>query len=175
MASLTADQRRLPKLGAELYDAPDSSQFLFFTVTWEGTPNGSVVVGNYAVDPYTGDVWSAVIGCHEEKNKRLKGAPSSSTRTLGPSVRQSESSATENRSVRFCEACRPFSARNLSLLLRRWWSWGLGKFRIINRNIQLHLLNLNHGSSTRLGNRPLEWRLHAALIAIVGVINLRGI
>jgi hypothetical protein len=29
-------------------------------------------VGNYAVDPYTGDVFSATIGCHEEKNKNLQ-------------------------------------------------------------------------------------------------------
>jgi hypothetical protein len=72
MASLSAEQRLLPKLGAEQYAAPDSSKFVFFTVTWEGTPNGSVVVGNYAVDPYTGDVFSAVIGCREEKNKRLR-------------------------------------------------------------------------------------------------------
>jgi hypothetical protein len=71
MASLTAEQRRLPKLEAEQYDAPGSSKFLFFAVTWEGTPKGSVVVGNYAVDPYTGDVFSATIGCYEEKNKRL--------------------------------------------------------------------------------------------------------
>jgi len=28
-------------------------------VSWAGTPNGSVVVGNYAVDPNTGDVFSA--------------------------------------------------------------------------------------------------------------------
>jgi hypothetical protein len=62
----------LPKLEAEQYDAPDSSKFLFFTVTWEGRPKGSVVVGNYAVDPYTGDVFSATIGCYEEKNKRLQ-------------------------------------------------------------------------------------------------------
>jgi len=34
--------------------------------------DGSVVVGNYAVDPYTRDVFSATIGCYEEKNKRLE-------------------------------------------------------------------------------------------------------
>ena len=72
MASLTAEQRRLPKLEAEQYDAPDPSKFFFFTVTWKGTPKGSVVVGNYAVDPYTGDVFSATTGCYEEKNKRLQ-------------------------------------------------------------------------------------------------------
>jgi hypothetical protein len=72
MASLTAQQRRLPKVEAEPFAPPNPSRFLFFTVTWEGTPNGSVVVGNYAVDPYTGDVFSSTMSCYEEKNKRLK-------------------------------------------------------------------------------------------------------
>lgn len=71
MASLSEEQRRLPKAEAEQFDTPTASKFLFFTVSWEGTPKGSVVVGNYAVDPYTGDVFSAVIECKEEKNKRL--------------------------------------------------------------------------------------------------------
>jgi hypothetical protein len=72
LASLTPEQKRLPKVGAEQYDDPNSTKFLFFTVFWEGTPKGSVVVGNYAVDPYTGDVFSATIGCEEEKNKNLQ-------------------------------------------------------------------------------------------------------
>lgn len=73
LAALNAQQRRLPKLGAESTDAPNSpSAFLYFTVVWEGTPNSSVVVGNYAVDPRTGDVFSATIECHEEKNKLLR-------------------------------------------------------------------------------------------------------
>jgi len=74
MASLTAQQRRLPKVEAEHFDDPEnpSPKFWIFTVVWEGTPNGSVVVGNYAVDPYTGDVFSATRECDEVKNKRLK-------------------------------------------------------------------------------------------------------
>jgi len=72
MASLSAQQRRLPKVGAEPFADPNTSRFLFFTVTWEGTPNGSVVVGNYAVDLETGDVFSATMSCYEEKNKRLE-------------------------------------------------------------------------------------------------------
>lgn len=71
MASLSDEQRRLPKVEAEQFDAPYASKFLFFTVSWEGTPKGTVVVGNYAVDPFTGDVFSAVIECKMEKNKRL--------------------------------------------------------------------------------------------------------
>lgn len=72
MASLTAQQSRLPKVEADSFAPPSPSRFLFFTVTWEGTPNGSVVVGNYAVDPYTGDVFSSTMSCYEEKNKRLE-------------------------------------------------------------------------------------------------------
>jgi hypothetical protein len=72
IASLTPKQRRLPSLGVEPYRVPAPSKFLFLTVTWAGMPNGSVVVGNYAVDPYTGDVFSATSACQEEKNKHLK-------------------------------------------------------------------------------------------------------
>jgi hypothetical protein len=71
MASLTPKERRLPSLGVDPYDDPNS-KLLFVTVTWAGTPNGSVVVGNYAVDPYTGDVFSATMACHEERNKKLE-------------------------------------------------------------------------------------------------------
>jgi|SRR5580658_5770595 hypothetical protein len=72
LASLTPEQTGLPSLGADPYNDPSTSKFLFFTVTWAGTPNGSVVVGNYAVDPHTGDVFSATIGCEEEKNENLR-------------------------------------------------------------------------------------------------------
>jgi hypothetical protein len=74
MASLTAEQRRLPKVEAEHFNNPanPSSKFLIFTVVWEGLPNGSVVAGMYAVDPYTGDVFFANSECDEVKNKRLE-------------------------------------------------------------------------------------------------------
>jgi hypothetical protein len=73
MASLTKEQRRLPKVEAEQYGPPEtSSKFMNFTVTWEGTQDGSIVVGVYAVDSYTGDVFSATLGCYEFKNRRLK-------------------------------------------------------------------------------------------------------
>ena len=71
LASLTPKQRRLPSLEADPYKDP-KSKFLFYTVTWAGTPNGSVVVGNYAVDPDTRDVFSATAACDEEKNKNLQ-------------------------------------------------------------------------------------------------------
>ena len=71
IASLTSKERRLPSLAVDPSDDP-TSKFIFVTVTWAGTPNGSVVIGNYAVDPYTGDVFSATVACHEEKNKHLE-------------------------------------------------------------------------------------------------------
>lgn len=71
LASLTAQQRRLPSLEADPYNDPHS-KFFFYTVTWAGTPNGSVVVGNYAVDPRTGDVFSATMACDEIKNTKLE-------------------------------------------------------------------------------------------------------
>ncbi len=74
LASLTAKERRLPKVEAEHFDDPDnpSPKFLIFTVVWEGLPKGSVVAGMYAVDPYTGDVFEANKECSEVKNKRLE-------------------------------------------------------------------------------------------------------
>ena len=61
----------MPSLGVDLFDDP-SSKFLFAAVTWAGTPEGSVVVDNYAVDPRTGDVFIAAAECDEVKNERLR-------------------------------------------------------------------------------------------------------
>jgi hypothetical protein len=72
LASLTPEQKRLPSLGAEPYNDPNTSQFLFFTVYWAGAPNGSAVVANLAVDPNTGDVFSATMSCKEEQNGNLR-------------------------------------------------------------------------------------------------------
>jgi len=72
LASLTPEQSRLTKLNVLPYDSPEKSIFWFFTITWAGTPTGSVVVGNYAVDPYTGDVFSASSASYEYKSAKLQ-------------------------------------------------------------------------------------------------------
>lgn len=79
IAALTPTQRQLPGLEAELGEAAAEpgevkgpSRLWFIMVVWEGLPEGSVMVGNYEVDPYTGDVFSATMECKEEKNRRLK-------------------------------------------------------------------------------------------------------
>jgi hypothetical protein len=81
-------QKRLPGIQAEQYNDPESARFWFFTVMWAPPADwsGSVVVGNYAVDPRTGDVWSATMSCMEESNRHL-GALQRHLRTdLGLSV-----------------------------------------------------------------------------------------
>lgn len=88
LKALTAEQKRLPGLGAQQYQDPNSSRFFFFTVTWAAGPGQSVVVGNYAVDPYTGDVWSAVVGCEELRNRALQVLQGRVRQSLGLSEAQ---------------------------------------------------------------------------------------
>lgn len=72
LASLTPKQRQLPSVETDPYGNPKFPRFLFFSVTWGKTANGSEVVGSYAVDLFTADVFSATAYCHEEKNKNLE-------------------------------------------------------------------------------------------------------
>ena len=72
LAGLPMSQRSLPGLGADQYDDPNAMRFLFFIVTWAAHEGQSVVVGNYAVDPYTGDVWSATESCDEVQTRKLE-------------------------------------------------------------------------------------------------------
>jgi hypothetical protein len=80
MASLTPLERNAPGVGIELpdkgpndmvsYQVSDKPRFLLFHVTWNAT-EGSDLIGWYAVDIYTGDVFNAVSGCDEHHNKKL--------------------------------------------------------------------------------------------------------
>ena len=73
IAALTSKQRQLPGLEAELGEPASPSRFLLIMVVWEGLPEGgSVMVGNYEIDTYTGDVFSATMECKEETNRRIK-------------------------------------------------------------------------------------------------------
>jgi hypothetical protein len=74
MASLNAKQRRLPKVEPDFADSEEStsSRFRLSTVVWQGKPEGSVVVGTYWVDLYTGDIFSGRLSCEEKSNKRLR-------------------------------------------------------------------------------------------------------
>lgn len=71
LASLPSSSRHLPKLGIDVQIDTQYPRFYIASVTWAGAPNGSVVVGSYEVDRYTGDVWDAVQECHEESTPAL--------------------------------------------------------------------------------------------------------
>ena len=46
--------------GLDEYTNSYFPQFYFFEATWDN-PNGSPIIGHYAVDPRTGDVWDAIV------------------------------------------------------------------------------------------------------------------
>src|SRR5579863_4484350 len=50
----------LPGFGLEQAQTNHLSGFIIFDATWDN-PNGSVVIGHYAVDLMTGDVWNAIV------------------------------------------------------------------------------------------------------------------
>lgn len=60
----------LPKFGLDSYRDPDFPDFYFFEATWDN-PQGSVVIGHYAVDSRTGDVWDGVV-CREIQTRSLR-------------------------------------------------------------------------------------------------------
>ncbi len=64
LAGLPSTAKYLPKFGLDHFPEQDSSQFYFFTASWDN-PAGSVVYGNYAVDKVTADVWNAAVACEE--------------------------------------------------------------------------------------------------------------
>ncbi|MDR2013838.1 MAG: hypothetical protein LBQ20_12610 [Rhodanobacter sp.] len=92
LASLTPEQRRLPNLqflssdkdneNISSYEEPKNPRFLTFNVIWDGTPDGSIEVGFFDVDVYTGDVFSGTAGCYEYKNKKLEALQKQVRRSL---------------------------------------------------------------------------------------------
>lgn len=70
LEALPLKTRHLPKFGLERY--PEEKGYYFFSAMWAGEPNGSVIIGHYAVDPSTGDVWSATEECKEESTPALR-------------------------------------------------------------------------------------------------------
>ena len=72
-AAIPAKLKRLPAFQIDdVYHDPNSQRFDFFQALWTGLPNGSVVVGSYAVDPATGDVFDAVSSCNELSTASLR-------------------------------------------------------------------------------------------------------
>ena len=72
VAALPTKTKQLPEFGIEQFGEDQHSQFYFLTAYWQGAPNGSMIIGNYAVDPSTGDVWDAVMECSELNTRALR-------------------------------------------------------------------------------------------------------
>jgi hypothetical protein len=80
-ASLTPEALRLPNIqilstdenseDISSYADRNHPRFLIFNVIWDGTPDGSVEIGFYAVDIYTGDVFDPTSSCPKYNNKKL--------------------------------------------------------------------------------------------------------
>jgi hypothetical protein len=58
--------------GATLTNSPRAfdPDFYFFTATWPN-PTGSPIIGYFAVNPWTGDVWNAA-GCEHPTSKSIE-------------------------------------------------------------------------------------------------------
>ena len=65
LAALPSKTKQLPKFELGGGDDPLYPHFYVFQALWAGAPNGSVVVGHYAVDKTTADVWNSVMACDE--------------------------------------------------------------------------------------------------------------
>jgi hypothetical protein len=76
-----AGSTKLAGLGIESATNPLFPDFYFFDVNWNN-PNGSVVVGHYAIDRKTGDVWSSVV-CREFTSPALKRLQEAVRRRIG--------------------------------------------------------------------------------------------
>lgn len=77
-----AGATKLPGFGLSAYKDPYFPEFYFFEATWDNTGEGSVVIGHYAVDPRTGDVWDAVV-CEELDSPSLRKLQQATRKRLG--------------------------------------------------------------------------------------------
>ena len=68
-AATTAKQRNLP--GFQLDPEGLRDGLYVFDGIWAGLPNGSVMVGFFAVDRITGSVWNPVLECHQIRTPAL--------------------------------------------------------------------------------------------------------
>jgi hypothetical protein len=86
-AALPRYTHRLRGLEFEQFEG-SSNRFYFFTATWAAPEKSSVVVGNYAVDPFTGDVWSATSSCNELSTTTVRKLQKTVRSELGLSWKQ---------------------------------------------------------------------------------------
>ncbi len=72
LAALHSKTKHLPEFGLEGGLDSHDPRFYVFEAYWAGAPNGSMVIGNYAVDASTADVWNAPAACDELSTPALR-------------------------------------------------------------------------------------------------------
>jgi hypothetical protein len=91
MKALKAETKftRLPKFGLDDYSDPYFPGFFFFEATWDNPhhPPASVVLGHYAVNRKTAEVWEAV-GCHRLSPPTIKPSQKSLRKAIGLSEQE---------------------------------------------------------------------------------------
>lgn len=71
VAALPPESINLKGFELQPYEDKDFPQYYFFLAEWAGSPGGSAVIGHYAVDKSTGDVWDTVVECDELTSPKL--------------------------------------------------------------------------------------------------------
>ena len=70
-AALGPDISYLPHFGLEMYTNPEKSHFVLFEATAQNSKGGSPVIGHFAVNRATGNVWDLVV-CKQRDSEALK-------------------------------------------------------------------------------------------------------
>ncbi len=88
ITALDPSARRLPKLRLDVYQDPraPAPDFYQFEITWDN-PNGSPMIGHFAVNRSTGDVWKLVV-CRRMDSADLKRLQRSMRKRIGLSPKQ---------------------------------------------------------------------------------------
>jgi hypothetical protein len=81
LEALPLQTRQLPSFSLER--GTDDRGYYFFFAVWAGVPNGSTMIGGYAVDSATGDVFDAVSDCNELSTPALRKLQAQIRRRIG--------------------------------------------------------------------------------------------
>jgi hypothetical protein len=85
-AAFSKRQHALRSFGIDLDG--QSEHFYFFTGTWDNPEPGSVIVGMFAVDRATADVWYSNVACEAARSSKLQRLQAQTRRALGLTERE---------------------------------------------------------------------------------------
>jgi hypothetical protein len=85
--ALRPTERAAPGLDAELAQSSHIAGFYRFEITWNNPNPGSAVIGSYAVNKATGDVWE-LVQCRRMRSPDLKRLQQELRQAIGLSSRE---------------------------------------------------------------------------------------